>query len=308
MDTNADGYLVASFLRPGSMLRQIAEVRDIRDDWTGVTSTAERKKRQNRLNQRAHRRRQHAQQRHALLTPSESAARGHQLPLDQQQDSRDSENKLAAKDESNLGKGYLLLASPHQRAWIRAFMRKTYEHYSLNSPQPTQLPMLIRLNVLNALSHNATLLGIPVEGLCRDEFISPFSEQGPCSSDAIPPSPSCAANLLPTVLQKTVKHHPWIDLFPIPRMRDNILSAIVAGVFDEDELCGDLLSVEDDGQGEKPALIVWGEPWDPRSWEASDAFLIKWGWLIEGCPEILEATNFWRQRRREKKFIFKMFR
>ena len=36
-------------------MHRLPELRDPGDDWTGVTSTAERKKRQNRLNQRAYR-------------------------------------------------------------------------------------------------------------------------------------------------------------------------------------------------------------------------------------------------------------
>jgi len=89
-------------------------------------------------------------------------------------------------------------------------------------------------------------------------------------------------------------------------MRDNMLNGIVAGIFDEDELCADLLNVEDNREDEKPSLIVWGSPWDPQGWEASVAFLRKWGWLINGCLEVLEATNVWRQKRGEKQLSFNL--
>ena len=36
-------------------MRQLKEAKDLDDDWTGVTTKAERRERQNRLNQRAYR-------------------------------------------------------------------------------------------------------------------------------------------------------------------------------------------------------------------------------------------------------------
>lgn len=36
-------------------MSQLAELRDDEDDWTGVTNSADRRRRQNRLNQRAYR-------------------------------------------------------------------------------------------------------------------------------------------------------------------------------------------------------------------------------------------------------------
>lgn len=199
--------------------------------------------------------------------------------------------------------GALLLTSPQTIAGIRAFARRAYEDYSLKAPKPSYLQALIRLNVLNAVSRNALALGIPVEGLCRDETISPFNFAGP----QLPTSPvmlgSLPKNLLATMLQKNAVHHPWIDLFPWPRVRDNILSALAANLFDEDELCCDILEIRNDEAG----LIVWGEAWDVQSWEASEIFLRKWGYLTRGCPEILEATNYWREKRGARKLPFAPF-
>jgi len=100
-----------------------------------------------------------------------------------------------------------------------------------------------------------------------------------------------------------VTHHPWIDLIPFPHIRDNILDTTNADLLNANELGIDLLPAGD-GRGETASLIVWGEPWDPRGWEASVPFLRKWGWLTKGCPMILEATNYWRQKRGERKLAF----
>ncbi|KAH6723473.1 hypothetical protein BKA61DRAFT_586519 [Leptodontidium sp. MPI-SDFR-AT-0119] len=54
------------------------------------------------------------------------------------------------------------------------------------------------------------------------------------------------------------------------------------------------------------SIIVRGEPWDPRSWEVSTGFLRKWGWILKGCPDILEATNYCRHNKGEKKLSFKL--
>jgi hypothetical protein len=105
------------------------------------------------------------------------------------------------------------------------------------------------------------------------------------------------------MLQLNVLHHPWIDLFPIARLRDNILWASVChDVVDEDELWYDLVEMKSTNDGKpSPSLIAWGQPWDPRGWEVSVPFLQKWGYLLQGCPEILDSTNFWRESRGERR-------
>jgi hypothetical protein len=48
--------------------------------------------------------------------------------------------------------------------------------------------------------------------------------------------------LQPTSLQKSIPHHPEIDVLPFPRVRDNALLA--AGNYDEFELCMDTLVLD----------------------------------------------------------------
>jgi hypothetical protein len=43
-------------------------------------------------------------------------------------------------------------------------------------------------------------------------------------------------------------------------------------------------------------LLVWGEPYDPSNWEVTEGFIKKWGWVIQGCPDILQSTNKWRAK------------
>ncbi|KAH7249621.1 hypothetical protein MRS44_007087 [Fusarium solani] len=286
------------------------------DDWTGVTNQTQRKKLQNRLSQRAYRRRkkqQASQSSPSCLTvhhpSSDISNSGNEIQVQQVTLTRlpekaryDTNDKIAA-----LFEGCALLTCPRRINQITGLIRQAYEDYSLQAPRPAYLPVLIRLNVLNALARNAISMGFPPEGLCRHEAISPYSTHGPQLSNNPQPATSCPPALQPTFLQAMVVHHPWIDLLPFPRLRDNMLMYMEAGLVDDDQLCEDLLVVDDPrGLDSKPSLIVWGGSWDPRAWEANPAFLRKWGFLLRGCTEIIEGTNYWRGKRGEKRLVFEV--
>lgn len=93
-------------------------------------------------------------------------------------------------------------------------------------------------------------------------------------------------DLVPTELQETIEHHPWLDLLPWPAVRDRILSFLP--LIDEDDLCRDL--------HRDPGFRVWGSiPWSHRSWEVSESFLEKWWFLLD--RQVVRDANFWRQQR-----------
>ncbi|KAJ0307916.1 hypothetical protein COL516b_003888 [Colletotrichum fioriniae] len=190
---------------------------------------------------------------------------------------------------------YYLLRCAGIRENVAEFLQRASSNWSLLPPTPRDLPALTRLNAFDALARNALVLGIPVELIESDDGESLFIYQGPArprSSKVLPP------HLSPTALQRTVKHHPWLDLFPIPKMRDNILHGVQAGEIDEDELCNTLVcDLLDLDSPSKSSLVIWGDAWDLNGWELGPEFFRRWGGLVQGCPEVLVATNYWRQKR-----------
>ncbi|KAJ9149770.1 hypothetical protein NKR23_g4127 [Pleurostoma richardsiae] len=281
-------------------LPRLTEVWNPRDDWSGITDPVERKKRQNRLNQRSWRKRKHAQLEHSPPPELVSAVVLGAVAADFQPSTQQGETIQDEANNTIRQLTHLVHVCPRRRAKVYRFTREAYNDYTMHVPRPTYLPLLIRLNVLHAIARNAAAIGFTAEGLCNDDLISPFNIHGPRRANVPPTWASCPRDLQPTAVQLALTHHPWIDLIPIPVLRDNVLQVAAAGIIDEDELCGDLLDVVDTST-EKASLIIWGESWDIRGWEASVPFLKKWGFLLRGCPEILQATNYWRGRRGEKR-------
>lgn len=104
-------------------------------------------------------------------------------------------------------------------------------------------------------------------------------------------------NLRPTRVQRTMPHHPWLDFFPLPKMRDNLIEA--GKTWNEDELWNDIMGFWDNSNLDA-GLLVWGAPWDVRNWEVTEPFLKKWQWVLRNCPELMQSTNHWRARRGEQ--------
>ncbi|KAJ9488928.1 hypothetical protein VN97_g4340 [Penicillium thymicola] len=168
------------------------------------------------------------------------------------------------------------------------FERRAMNSYLGGSPHTDLLLNLSRINVLRAAYQNAAILGMTAELMCQDDAVSIFCVDGP---RAIQEQDSTPASLRPTTLQREISHHPWLDIFPFPRMRDNLMRA--GDHLDDDELCHDLTAFWDTRRS-NATLLVWGAPWDPQNWEVTEDFAKKWGSFLQGCPEILRSTNFWR--------------
>ncbi|KAH8797757.1 hypothetical protein F5884DRAFT_687754 [Xylogone sp. PMI_703] len=284
---------------------QQRHVRCTDDDWTGVTSAAQRRKLQNRLNQRAYRQclALTLRQRRSMETERRKPAAAYQKLLTASGGTSHAGTSKAEKDQvcNELTTflitqhGYKMLQSPQDQAKMLGIARDAYASYTLGIARPAQLHLLIKLNVLNAFTRNAEFLGLPPSYICSDGAASIFPREGPQPITI----PSWPKHLQPSPVQRSVQHSAWLDLIPFPLTRDKILLAINAGLLDEDELCQDLLEVDDNGS-DAPYLIVWGDSSDPRGWEASFLFLEKYRWLVWDCSEIIESTNFWRSMRGEK--------
>lgn len=299
-------------------------LRDGREDWTGITNPAKRRKLQNRLNQRARSQYQHSLPLvfTSLTWPSigerarDRTSRGDTAVADRSAYRDHARSKVAtlpgssASYESPRGMEDSALALkrpqpqgcmaslPQVQALMSRFADHAYASYMQGKPALVHLPLLARYNVSTALATNAALLGV-TEEFYEWEGISPINKQGPLLGLHFHNQfLDWPASLQPTQLQLSMEHHPWVDCFPWPQLRDNLLKAFeYPDLCDEDELCHDIC---DYNNAEKePILFIWGSPWDSRSWEVSNEFLKKWAWLLNGCGDMINATNYWRAKRGE---------
>ncbi|KAK7725785.1 hypothetical protein SLS63_007940 [Diaporthe eres] len=201
-------------------------------------------------------------------------------------------------------------------------------------PQPFTFPLssdhllhLIQHNVFRAFITNKRALIIP-GGDPSNCLIS-----GPYRHDTSPHPfhPNIPPSLAPTTLQRDRYHSIWVSSIPFPRMRDNFIRH--EGLFDPWDLMHDLIGdfmitmpaacvggpptatrrpslltfpsgsvndADDEITGGRKGLIVWGEPHETQSWEATPGFLAKWAWAVEGCEELVETSNRWRMHRGEE--------
>ncbi|KAL1968694.1 hypothetical protein VTN77DRAFT_1520 [Rasamsonia byssochlamydoides] len=256
------------------------------DDWTGRSDQVERRRRQNRLNQRAYRRRRRAERNLRESTQFWQESRSESAPFRHE----------TASNQTGLQKKTAICTLPVEELnkLMIEFEKRAYTHYILGSPATDHLLHLVRFNAFRAYLSNSDYLRLTVDDVRLEDSISPFN-RGVLTY----PESSLPPTLQPTALQRSVPHHPWFDAIPIPRLRDNLIRAAAADSFDDAKLCADLLEFVCESS-DKIYLIVWGEPWDPRGWEITKAFLHEWGWTVKGCPELLESTNYWRAKRGEK--------
>jgi len=132
-------------------------------------------------------------------------------------------------------------------------------------------------SMFNASILNSIVLSFDSLSMINDDTISPFNNQ-------IAVSPNIPKDLEPTKMQKTVPHHPYIDIIPFPGFRDKMLR--VLDIIDEDDVCGMMLT--DWG--------VWGsQPWDKTSWEVGEKFAEKYWFLMD--EEMKRTSDFWRGQR-----------
>ncbi|PSR84270.1 hypothetical protein BD289DRAFT_368854, partial [Coniella lustricola] len=191
----------------------------------------------------------------------------------------------------------------------------------------------IRLEVvctIAAMWTNCLQVGISQPMFCDDDSISPFYRAPPSAGADQQAEESrvrtvqsifktLKPDLRPIKEQITHMHHPVVDCLPFPSLRRNVLVGTAAAVFDEDEMCEDLL----DG------LICWGRaggsgvsrrdlnaatghapshagaPWDSRSWQAKPWFLRKYWALLGGEDgELVRQSEWWRSVRGEEEDIW----
>ncbi|KAL2702678.1 hypothetical protein AAEP93_006976 [Penicillium crustosum] len=155
-----------------------------------------------------------------------------------------------------------------------------------------------QFNIFRALLINANLLGLTFD-LLNEDLASQFNLVGPLMSAVHLP-----ASLFPSQKQRKIIHHPWIDLIPVLSLREALLMR--TNVIDEDELCCDFYGTCGPSQEVEVGIRVWGEAWDPFAYELSETIIRKWKWMATDCPDIVKSSNYWRRQRGEKPIVLEI--
>ncbi|KAK0129262.1 hypothetical protein ONS95_001197 [Cadophora gregata] len=315
-DPDAEQQHVGSI--PGKIelqrMTQRSEIKDQEEDWTGKTSTTLRRKLQNRLNQRASRKRR------KQLSTQKPQVFIQDIPssLDKEPDLVAPINPTAyIRDVATRPKRNTNAPPPCIYNSTRRIITSTPSFSAfLSTPLPVdqKLMTLLHFNLVRALLQNVHILGLDPD-LMEGDIPSPFQGSEEVVVALMGRLPEA---LMPTRLQLMVPHHPEVDGFPFPVLRDNFIAA--GESFDTDEFCLDMLYGVDSGEefgdrvgnckgrssagNGRTGLIVWSDPWLSGSWEVDEGFARKYEWLLRGCKEIHDSTNFWRRSRGEPPLRF----
>ncbi|CAI6339224.1 unnamed protein product [Periconia digitata] len=294
---------------------QLSEAKNPEDDWTGKSDAAARRRAQTRLNTRAYRKRKALAKktRSDLVVPTTSHVSTmtttvtttiKREPMVECWD--ESQQTISTIPSSHLPALFnpkTPLLPPHHTIPDKTQQPRQQQQHQFRSVvfplSPDHLITLLQYNALRALSTNlsliSTLFTTPPSCNATEDTIHtiPYPTT---SAHLVPPA------LLPTVLQQTVPHAVWIDIFPCPVARDRLIRA--AGSFDEDDLWRDCIGglfegFPDDEICER-GVVAWSPPWEIAGWEMTEGFLRKWRGLFGGLPGGLEATNRWRLERGEE--------
>ncbi|CEJ87840.1 hypothetical protein VHEMI04529 [[Torrubiella] hemipterigena] len=280
---------------------RLKDAKSEEEDWTKLSDVENRRKMQNRLNQRARRRRQLEQKR---SKGEDNAIRKGVMYVEEQSKSKcssasskappfHSQSLNSAQLKFRLGFLICQLTTAECSSLLEQLENLVGRYLARHQLDGELLVPIMQLNIVRAMMSNAAHFGLTPE-LLHQDIPSPFNITGPLAINVanLPPS------LQPTSLQKEITHHPWIDLFPLPSIRDAVLRRMAE--YDDEELCHNLFMEVDGADTKSIGLVVWGEPWDPTGYEISSGILRKWPWFIQDCPDLIHSSNYWRRRRAER--------